>query len=452
VADDVRVTGWTKAQVEAQAPDAASISAARRLAQPGPWSDLGNTATLVWGKCQGSGAQRYQVSVDLTGPAFRCSCPSRKFPCKHGLALMLLWVANGCEFGGDADPAGFAAEWQATRAARSSTRATGAADAGAEPVDPEAREKRIARRVETMTAGLDDFERWLRDLVAHGLASARQRPFSFWDAAAARLVDAQVPGLAERVRDAGGAIHRHADWADHLLAECGRWYLAARAWPGRDAMAPDDFGDLRTYLGWTVSTDEVRSGDSLEDRWKVVGVHRTDDGRLQAQRTWLHGATSGDTVLALDFAAVGGALRVAQVCGSVIDASLARYRGRAPWRVLLPDDATVIANEPVLPAGVDIDGALALVAKSLAENPWSARVGVSLRAVTFVPDPSADTYPDRPGWVIDSAGASLPLAPGVDVWRALARTGGRPIDVFGELDDARFRPLTLGLPDELVPV
>jgi uncharacterized Zn finger protein len=27
------------------------------------------------------------VSVDLSGPAFRCTCPSRKFPCKHGLAL-----------------------------------------------------------------------------------------------------------------------------------------------------------------------------------------------------------------------------------------------------------------------------------------------------------------------------------------------------------------------------
>ena len=78
--------------MEKLAPDDASIKAALKLARPGPWSETGSTDTLVWGKCQGSGKTPYQVSVDLTGPAVKCSCPSRKFPCKHGLALLLLWV------------------------------------------------------------------------------------------------------------------------------------------------------------------------------------------------------------------------------------------------------------------------------------------------------------------------------------------------------------------------
>ena len=47
----------------------------------------------------------------------------------------------------------------------------------------------------TMSAGIDEFERWLFDLVRQGLASARHQPFAFWDAAAARLVDAHMPGL-----------------------------------------------------------------------------------------------------------------------------------------------------------------------------------------------------------------------------------------------------------------
>ena len=116
----MRVTRWTQAQVEAQAPDAASLATAKKLARPGPWSDLGSTDTLVWGKCQGSGAGLYQVSIDLTGPAFRCSCPSRKFPCKHGLGLMLMWVANDCALGGDVAAAAFAVEWQSSRALRDS--------------------------------------------------------------------------------------------------------------------------------------------------------------------------------------------------------------------------------------------------------------------------------------------------------------------------------------------
>jgi hypothetical protein len=224
--------------------------------------------------------------------------------------------------------------------------------------------------------------------------------------------------------------------------------------PQRDDLSPDELGDLRVYLGWAVATDDVRAGPPLDGRWKVVGVHRTDEGRLQAQRTWLHETASTATVLVLDFAAVGGALRVAQVCGSVIEGALAPYTGSAPSRVLMPDDARVVANDPTLPPGTDIDGALELVANVLAVNPWSSRTPVTLDAVTFVPDGAhaTDASGGSPGWVADASGDALPLTPGVDVWRVLARTGGRAIDVFGELDEGAFRPLTLGLPTELVPV
>src|SRR6185436_6423172 len=115
-------------------------------------------------------------------PSFRCTCPSRKHPCKHGLALLLLWAEGGGSVAEEARPADFAAEWV----------------------------QRLAERLETMSAGIDEFERWLFDLVRQGLASARHQPFSFWDDAAARLVDAQMPGLADRVRAIPGLIHAAA--------------------------------------------------------------------------------------------------------------------------------------------------------------------------------------------------------------------------------------------------
>ena len=74
---------WSEERVVSAAPDASSLAAARKLAHPGPWSDTGSNDVLVWGKCQGSGKVPYQVSVDTAAPAYRCSCPSRKFPCKH---------------------------------------------------------------------------------------------------------------------------------------------------------------------------------------------------------------------------------------------------------------------------------------------------------------------------------------------------------------------------------
>ncbi|HYN92415.1 MAG TPA: SWIM zinc finger family protein, partial [Pilimelia sp.] len=90
---------WSEAQVLALAPDAASRGAARGLAGPARWSATGAGSSgdgppVVWGLCQGSGAQVYQTCIELGGPAYRCSCPSRKFPCKHAVGLLLLWAAG----------------------------------------------------------------------------------------------------------------------------------------------------------------------------------------------------------------------------------------------------------------------------------------------------------------------------------------------------------------------
>ena len=67
---------------------------------------------------QGGGRTPYQMSVGLTGPAFECTCPSRKFPCKHGLALLLLWVEGGGVVQDAAEPADVANDWAADPSAR----------------------------------------------------------------------------------------------------------------------------------------------------------------------------------------------------------------------------------------------------------------------------------------------------------------------------------------------
>jgi hypothetical protein len=105
----------TTESVLALAPDDSSAKAARGLVAPTQWPRLGADARAVWGECQGSGGKPYQTQVDLAGPAFRCSCPSRKFPCKHGLALLLLRVQQPAAFGGGPPPA-WVAEWLASRA------------------------------------------------------------------------------------------------------------------------------------------------------------------------------------------------------------------------------------------------------------------------------------------------------------------------------------------------
>ena len=496
--DGLVMTRWTPQQVAALAPDTSSLAAARRLARPGPWSDTGSTDTLVWGKCQGSGATPYQVSVDVTGPAFRCSCPSRKLPCKHGLALLMLWVNGSGSVRDAAEPAGFSAQWAAERAARAASDATARGARAERAPDPVARAKRLEERLALMTAGMEDFSRWLGDLARSGTASVRSQPYAWWDTTAARLVDAQLPGLADQVRSMASEVSARADWDEHLLAALGRWWTVTRAWARRESLDEESMGDLRAVIGWPVPTEAVRLGDSVSDRWTVLGAHRTDDGRLQQQRTWLHGAASGETVQVLDFAAGGQVLPVARVVGSVLDATLARYPGKAVRRALFVDEPLVIpADGPVAGLGsidahsldahsIDarsVDAAHIHAATTWAANPWAWRVPVVLRRVRATVldrgDPGRGDAgrgeagrgdagrgvagrgeagrgarrpapPSVSGALVDEHGDAVRLTEDSPLWPLLALTGGQPTDIFAELEGRRARPLSAVVEDELV--
>lgn len=429
-----RVMRWSREQVIAAAPDASSVSAAQKLARPGPWSQAGANDLLVWGQCQGSGKNPYQVSVDLAEPAYRCSCPSRKFPCKHALALLLLW-ADGHVDSAEA-LADFAQAWADQRAthAEASTRRAARREDG--PVDPEAQAKRVASRIAKMDAGIEDLRVWLEDLARTGLAAARGQPYAFWDRAAARLVDAQLPGLADRVRALGSDALSRKDWEDHLVRHVGRLWLLAQSWRGRDDLTDDQQADLRAAVGWATPTEQVRSGRTRSATWRVLGAHRSDDGPLQQQRTWLC-ADDGELALLLDTAGPGQAQAVPQLAGSLVRAELAFYPGAAPRRALFVDQPTAAGSAGLTgtPLGApSIRSALARVADEVSLTPWRDRHAMLLPDVAFSRTPAL---------IVDADGDALPLDGATDLERLLAVSGGRAAAAFGEWEAGAFRVLTV---------
>src|SRR5262249_9134032 len=79
------------------APDDKAAQAGRDLVRKNSFLKLGISSDGTWllAQCKGSGASPYEVSVDLadeTTPIGRCTCPSRKFPCKHALGLMFAYL------------------------------------------------------------------------------------------------------------------------------------------------------------------------------------------------------------------------------------------------------------------------------------------------------------------------------------------------------------------------
>jgi hypothetical protein len=438
---------WSVNQVLELAPDDSARKAAKALTSPRHWSAMGSTETLVWGKCQGSGKDPYQVSVDLNGPAFRCTCPSRKFPCKHGVALLLLWSANDGSVADAAQPEAFAEEWATDRADKDAAKQEKAAKkaeriaSGDEIGDPTARAKREAQRASNIDAGLEEFDRWICDLVRQGLAGARAKPYSFWDQAAARLVDAQAPALAERVREIGGEVLRREDWVPYLLTELARMSTLVQAWQGRAELDEVAVAELRTRLGWSRSAEDVRAGEVVRDRWVVVGRRQDGNERVRSQRTWLWGTTTAQWALLLDFAVGGGAFGLAYVTGGVLDAGVVFYPGVNPRRAIVVD-GDVTDQTTALPLET-VSAALVCVSAGLARDPWMVQMPVALGAVTV--------QHAGGGWAVaDPDGCALPLHADFAPWTLLAHAGSEPCDLFAEWHEGGLIPVTVVVADGLV--
>lgn len=414
------------------APDASSAKAAGGVAKPARWAGTGCDDEAVWGECRGSGKSSYRTCADLTGPAFRCTCPSRKFPCKHALALLFMW-SDGLVEGGSRP--GWVAEWVEDRRERDDRAAGRRAASAAKVRDPKTAERR-ARRVDD---GLAELDQWLRDQVAHGLAKAEKAPYRLWDDAARRLVDAQAGALAGPVRGLA-AIPRRPGWPGRLLEEYALLRLLVRAYQRQEELPQGLRETVRSRVGFTVPQEEVLSGgERVRDLWSVTGSRDTAQDLITTRRVWLRGSRTGRPALVLSFAAPGTTLDGSLVVGTQVDAELAFYPGAQPLRALVAERHG--APMRGTPAGTSVQGFLDEHAAALALDPWLDRWPATLEDVRLARTEGGDLH------VVDGAGDALPLRTG-DPWRLLALSGGGPVTLAGEWRPRGLRPLAAWHEDE----
>ncbi|BBA99629.1 hypothetical protein RVR_6334 [Actinacidiphila reveromycinica] len=439
-------TRWTVDQVLALAPDAASRKAGAKLAAPAPWSGTGAAGTAVWGLCRGSGSKPYQTVVDTRGPAYRCSCPSRKFPCKHALALLLLW-AGGAEgpiavTGAAGTEPEWVEQWVSARRKKEEAGAPGAARASG-PADPEAARRRADRRAVRVEGGAAELEQRLADLLRGGLAGADRADHRSFDETAARMVDAQAPGLASRVRELGSIPASGGDWPSRMLEETALLHLLARGFLGREELPGPLVDTVRARVGFTVDSAELLAGPTVPGRWLVLAQYDTADD-LTTRRIWLRDGASGRFALVLSFGAAGRAPQLAFPVGVVIEADLAYHPSAVPLRAALGPHRTSPAPPVAAPQGTAVGPALDGYGAALADDPWLDAWPVLLHDVVPIPGP------DR--WQLaDATGTdAVPLA-GPAPWRLAALSGGHPLTLFAELTPAGAKPLTAWSPTSPAP-
>lgn len=423
---------WTPERILALAPDSSSASAGRGLAAKKNWVSLGKTDSAIWGQCQGSGKNPYQTRIDPLEPAFKCSCPSRKFPCKHGLGLFLLLQSDAAAFTADTPPA-WVTQWLEGRNKRSEAKETKKAEV---VTDPKANEKRVAARAKKVSAGLEELQVWLRDLVRTGLSSVQNKPYSFWDGTAARLIDAQAPGAARMVRELAGITGSGEGWAERLLERLSKIHLLCEAYSRIESLPESVQIDVLTAIGFTQSQDELLERPGVQDHWHVLGIVEERLDRLRSRRAWLRGETSGRYAMLLDF--VHGNLPFERILEprSVLAGELVYFPSNHPTRAVIKKAERDLGRMTIKLEGLpNFEAMLETYAKAIAAQPWLERIPVTISSL--IPQQIGET------WVLrDSSDQILSLQPNYDqIPSLLAISGGHPVTVFGEFDGQTLLPL-----------
>jgi len=467
----------TLEQIAQLAPDEKSISSARQLLNLNYWSGLGLNTEAVWGNCQGS--TRYAVRVDLANLGQSCNCPSRKRPCRHTLGLLMLLVAKP-----DALPLAETppevAEWLAKRKQRAAKQAENT-ESPKKPVDQVARQKRTERREGRVQEGVNQLQLWLCDLVRTGLGNLDVTRDDIWEEQARRLVDAQAPGLANRVRRLGDIPRCSPEWPQRIVFALGELQLLLQAYGRLSDLSPDLQSEIRQLVGWTVSADELEeTGTKRSGYWIVAGQSEEEEDRFRIRRTWLQAVSNdksselvsqgsegagfriqgsvtpqdshnslstthyplstnkSDFSLILQFAPGTQPFPQNWFTGTMFEATLLNYPGAGQHRAKVIEQSDAVTPFQGRLHGHDrIEDCLQSYAKQLAKAPWPSVAPAVLNSVTVVPF-------DGEWFVRDQQGSGLPIQCD-EPWRLLAITGGKPIDLLGEWNGSYLVPLSMGI-------
>lgn len=442
--------------VEQLATDQSSLKAAAGLAKPGKWSGVGGShdGALIWGECAGSGANPYRVMADLRDLGNKCTCPSRKFPCKHVLGLLWLNAEAIVPFK-PADTPDWVSDWLGRRRGTSAARPAASATPSAEkdlraaraveaeitedPKDVARREAQAARRSEeterAILDALDALGQWIGDQLRMGLSGFIDDATARCRRIAARLVDGKAAALAGRIDELPARLLAlpPGDRPRGVVVELGKLVLLSRAFRA----APRDAETRRAVA--TSETREAVLADPLalrvEARWEVLAeeVQTRRDG-LVSQTTWLLNlAASGPRfAMLLDFFPASAGKRGSVFTpGERFYGELVFYPSQQPLRALLVRRIAAEADTVFEWPAPDATLSDAMTRPLLAE-PWTIEIPLLLPQGRIARDEAGGSW-----WQSADGSAALPVANtadgllcGTDLTRAAATWSGNRLTIL----------------------
>ena len=274
---------------DAQAPNAAAIKNARGVVLKRKLVGLFKSpdGTLLFGDCKGSGKDNYQPSADFaepTKPVYRCTCPSRQFPCKHSLAFLYAH-AQGAKFVEKEVPEDISSKREKVqqRAEKKKVEAD-----KPHKVNTSA----LKKKIETQLGGLDLLESLVTDLMRSGLGTLNAKSARQIEDQAKQLGNAYLPGAQNALHALTGLFYRSQISSEdelksserervysiaidqlnrlHSLCRQGRNYLTKRR--EDPELKPETETDIAAWLGHAWQLRELKDAGLVQNNVELLQI------------------------------------------------------------------------------------------------------------------------------------------------------------------------------------
>jgi hypothetical protein len=317
-------------QILLLAPDEASKKSGKDLSNPAKWVSKGANEQALWGEAQGSGSKPYQTQVDQQNIAFKCSCPSRKFPCKHGLGLLLFYAKKRADFSETTAP-----DWVTAWLSKRAEKEEKIADPVEKPVDEAAKAKRQQARQQKVEDGIEELRLWLKDIVRNGILGMADKGFAWFENMARRMVDAQAGGLATMVRNLGDTNFYAEGWQSRFMDQLLSIYMVIEGYKNSKSLNDLLQQDIRSLIGFTQNQDELKEQSGISDNWLVLCKQNLEVDHITTERNWLYGIETKRYALVLQFIVNGQGRQFTLTSGMVIQAELVFFPSVSPLRAII---------------------------------------------------------------------------------------------------------------------
>ncbi len=421
---------FSEEQILSMAPDDSSKKSGKELANSSKWVKLEQSDRAAWGECKGSGKLPYQTQVDLKNIAFKCTCPSRKFPCKHGLGLLLIYGRDNKSFKQNSEP-DWVINWLDKRNEKAEKKEEKKVKQEADPV---AQAKRQENRLKRVSDGADELMLWIKDIVRNGLLTIPSKDPSYFENMAKRMVDAQAPGLANMVRELGNINFFREGWQTEFLDQLVRIYLVISGLARMDYLPNELQEEIKNELGFTQNQDSLKAEQGIRDQWIVLAKQVTKEDNLTTERNWLYGTASNRFALVLQFYVRSQIPEVNLLPGSTIDAELVFFKGLNPLRALVKVQYGITQGH-LVKGHLTFRELAESVSKQISITPFIDSIPIIIEDVELVASEKQ--------WLLkDSHGSTVNIDPSFKgLWKLLALSGGHKMKLFALGNENNYEPI-----------